>query len=153
MTKQFGNYLVYKDGRVYSINRNIFLKPAYDERGYLRIGLSNNGVSKTYKLHRLVAEMFIPKIEGKTQVNHINGIKDDNRVENLEWCTRSENSIHAVKTGLMQSNHLKKYVLDINTGVFYESATELAKVLGMNRITLMGRLNGSKRPMSNYKYV
>ena len=153
MTKQFGNYLVYQDGRVYSLNRNIFLKPAYDERGYLRIGLSNNGVSKTYKLHRLIAEMFIPKVEGKTQVNHINGIKNDNRVENLEWCTRSENSIHAVKTGLMQSNHLKKYVLDTQNGVFYESATELAKVLGMNRITLMGRLNGSKRPMTNYKYV
>lgn len=153
MTKQFGNYLVYQDGRVYSINRNIYLKPCKDNKGYLRIGLSNNGASKTYKLHRLIAEMFIPKIEGKTQVNHINGIKDDNRVENLEWCTRSENSIHAVKTALMQSNHLKKYVLDINTGVFYESATELAKVLGMNRITLMGRLNGSKKPMNNYKYV
>lgn len=152
MTKQFGNYLVYQDGRVYSINRNIFLKPTYDEKGYLRIGLSNNGVSKTYKLHRLVAEMFIPKIEGKTQVNHINGIKDDNRVENLEWCNNAENQKHAWDNGLNTSSY-KKIVLDINTGVFYESATELAKVLGMNRITLMGRLNGSKKPMNNYKYV
>lgn len=152
MTKQFGNYLVYQDGRVYSINRNIFLKPAYDEKGYLRIGLSNNGVSKTYKLHRLVAEMFIPKVEGKTQVNHINGIKDDNRVENLEWCNNAENQQHAWDNGLNKSSY-KKIVLDTNTGVFYESATELAKVLGMNRITLMGRLNGSKRPMNNYKYV
>lgn len=152
MTRQFGNYLVYKDGRVYSINRNIFLKPAYDERGYLRIGLSNNGVSKTYKLHRLVAEMFIPKVKGKTQVNHINGIKDDNRVENLEWCNNAENQQHAWDNGLNTSSY-KKIVLDTNTGVFYESATELAKVLGMNRITLMGRLNGSKRPMANYKYV
>lgn len=152
MKKQFGNYLVYQDGRVYSINRNIFLKPAYDERGYLRIGLSNNKVSKTYKLHRLIAEMFIPKIEGKTQVNHINGIKDDNRVENLEWCNNSENQQHAWDNGLNTSSY-KKIVLDTNTGVFYESATELAKVLGMNRITLMGRLNGSKKPMNNYKYV
>lgn len=152
MTRQFGNYLVYKDGRVYSINRNIFLKPAYDERGYLRIGLSNNGVSKTYKLHRLVAEMFIPKVKGKTQVNHINGIKDDNRVENLEWCNNAENQQHAWDNGLNTSSY-KKIVLDTNTGVFYESATELAKVLGINRITLMGRLNGSKRPMANYKYV
>lgn len=152
MTKRFGNYLVYQDGRVYSIKRNIFLKPAYDERGYLRIGLSNNGVSKTYKLHRLIAEMFIPKIEGKTQVNHINGIKDDNRVENLEWCNNAENQQHAWDNGLNTSSY-KKIVLDTQTGVFYESATELAKVLGMNRITLMGRLNGSKRPMNNYKYV
>lgn len=152
MTKQFGNYLVYQDGKVYSLNRNKFLKPAYDERGYLRIGLSNNGVSKTYKLHRLVAEMFIPKINGKNQVNHINGIKNDNRVENLEWCNNAENQQHAWDNGLNTSSY-KKIVLDTQTGVFYESATELAKVLGMNRITLMGRLNGSKKPMNNYKYV
>lgn len=152
MTKQFGNYLVYQDGRVYSINRNIFLKPAYDERGYLRIGLSNNGVSKTYKLHRLVAEMFIPKIDGKNQVNHINGVKDDNRVENLEWCNNSENQVHAYKY-LNRIPSPNKLVLDVENGIFYESATELAKVLGMNRITLMGRLNGNKRPMNNYKYV
>ena len=152
MTKQFGNYLVYQDGRVYSINRNIFLKPCKDEKGYLRIGLSNNGISKTYKLHRLIAEMFINKVKGKTQVNHINGIKNDNRVENLEWCNNAENQKHAWDNGLNTSSY-KKIVLDTNTGVFYESATELAKVLGMNRITLMGRLNGSKRPMNNYKYV
>ena len=152
MTKQFGNYLVYQDGKVFSLNRNKFLKPAYDERGYLRVGLSNNGVAKTYKLHRLIAEMFIPKIDGKNQVNHINGIKDDNRVENLEWCNNAENQQHAWDNGLNTSSY-KKIVLDIQTGVFYESATELAKVLGMNRITLMGRLNGSKRQMNNYKYV
>ena len=152
MNKQFGNYLVYSDGRVFSINRNKFLKPSKDERGYLRIRLSNNGESKTYKLHRLIAEMFIPKVECKTQVNHINGIKDDNRVENLEWCNNSENQQHAWDNELNTSSY-KKIVLDTNSGVFYESATELAKVLGMNRITLMGRLNGSKRPMNNYKYV
>lgn len=152
MTKKFGNYLVYDDGRVYSINRNILLKPCKDEKGYFRIGLSNNGVAKTYKLHRLIAEMFIPKVDGKTQVNHINGIKDDNRVDNLEWCNNAENQVHAYKY-LNRIPSPNKLVLDVENGIFYESATELAKVLGMNRITLMGRLNGNKKPIKRYIYV
>lgn len=153
MTKQLGIYTIHSNGQVYSNKNNKFLKPCIDNRGYLRITLFLDGKPKTYKLHRLIAQLFIPQLEGKTQVNHINGVKQDNRVENLEWCTGSENTIHAVKNGLMQSNHLKKFVLDIENGVFYESATELAKLLGMNRITLMGRLNGSRKPMNKYIYV
>lgn len=153
MTKQFGNYLVFSDGKVFSINRNKFLKPCKDDNGYLRIGLYIDGKNKTYKLHRLVAQCFIANNDNKSSVNHINGIKTDNRVENLEWVTNSENSIHAVKSGLMQSNHLKKIVLDTQTGVFYDSATELAKLIGMNRVTLISRLNGTKRTPTKYIYV
>lgn len=62
---------------------------------------------KSYLEHRIIAEMFLPKIEGKDQINHKNGIKDDNRLENLEWCTGSENCTHAVNTGLSKVKSLE----------------------------------------------
>lgn len=76
--------------------------------GYCSVKLCNNGKQYNLKVHRLVAESFIENKENKPCVNHINGIKTDNRVENLEWCTYSENNIHAFKTGL---NKVKKEFL------------------------------------------
>jgi len=151
-TKQFGNYIVYSDGRVYSVKRSVFLKPFDNGKGYQKVTLSNKGISKSYKVYRLVAECFIPKVEGKNQVNHKNGIKSDNRVENLEWCNNSENQKHSWVMGLIKSGHAK-LVLDTYTGVFYDSATELAKLIGVNKITLMGHLNGNRNVKTKYKYV
>lgn len=69
--------------------------------GYLSVGLTKNGKQVGYRVHRLVAQAFIPNLNNKEEVNHINGVKVDNRVENLEWCTSSENTIHAMRTGLI----------------------------------------------------
>ena len=63
-----------------------------DLRGYKRVGLSKNGVSKTYQVHRLVANAFIPNPNNYPVIDHINTIRDDNRVENLRWVTHSENN-------------------------------------------------------------
>ena len=67
--------------------------------GYLQAALINEQGRKTSYVHRLVALAFIEKVEGKEYVNHINGNKKDNRVENLEWCTKSENSKHSFRIG------------------------------------------------------
>lgn len=76
------------------------LHTAEDSFGYLRTSLAKNGVNRTVKVHRIVAETFIPNPNNLPQVNHIDGNKQNNRVGNLEWCTQSQNMKHACQMGL-----------------------------------------------------
>ena len=103
-----GKYQVSNLGRIRSLlnshgknlkNKKI-LSPCVDKKGYLRVGLSKNNRLSTHKVHRLVAKAFIPNSDNLPQVNHINGIKTDNTVNNLEWVSGSENVIHSFKIGL-----------------------------------------------------
>lgn len=85
------------------------LKGRKDTKGYLQVELSKNGKQRKYLVHKLVAMMFIPNPHNKPQINHINGRKNDNRVDNLEWVTPSENVIHAYKTGLLNIDDIVKH--------------------------------------------
>jgi len=77
-----------------------YLKPCKDKDGYFFYPLCKEGKPKNHSIHRLLASIFIENPLKKEQVNHINGIKTDNRISNLEWVTSKENSIHAFDTGL-----------------------------------------------------
>lgn len=104
-----GRYEVSNKGDVKSLNYRMtgqpkILKPVTSGKGYLMVGFFSNGKVRWNKIHRLVAELFIPNPENKPQVNHINGIKTDNRTSNLEWATNGENQKHAYKHGLKKGN-------------------------------------------------
>lgn len=164
----FKNYLITESGDIYSIYKNDYIK-TFDNNGYKRASLWNYG--KRYKIlvHRLVAETFIPNPKNKPCVNHINGIKTDNRIENLEWVTKSENTKHAYKIGLytdikragvygkktikyaQKAN--EKIVLDTQTGIFYESIKEAAKLLGYKYHNLSQYLRGRNKNKTNLIYA
>ena len=89
----FDNYLIYPDGTVWSKTKNMFLKTAINN-GYLIIKLTHNKEQKTKKLHRLIAENYIPNPDNKLFVDHKNRDRKDNRIENLRWVTSSENNLN-----------------------------------------------------------
>lgn len=92
-----GKYEVSNLGKVRNIKRNTIQKGHETTKGYLVVSISH----KQTLLHRIIATAFVPNPDNKETVNHINGIKTDNRIENLEWLTNGENMAHASKLGLL----------------------------------------------------
>ena len=100
--KDFPDYLIYKDGSVFSKKSNIFLKEKKDKCGYLWVALYNGGKKPIpKKIHRLVAENYIPNPENKPQVDHRDRDKTNNNIENLRWVTNKENQENK---GIMKTN-------------------------------------------------
>lgn len=87
-----GLYAITEEGKVWSYKSNKFLKPREIANGYLGVTLYKDGVGKQYRLHRLVAEAFIPNPDNLPIINHKNEIKTDCNVNNLEWCSHQYNS-------------------------------------------------------------
>jgi hypothetical protein len=134
------SYSISREGQVYSHLTNRIMKPYLGKNGYYVFDLSNPG-ARMFNLHRLLAETFIPNQENKCDVNHINGIKTDNRLENLEWATRSENVKHAHQLGLRTitdknreatSKSNSKPIIDLWTGVVFDSLKLACEALNMS---------------------
>ena len=97
--------------------------------GYQRIVFMKNAIKKRYMCHRIVAQEFVPNPENKPYVNHINGIKNDNRACNLEWCSQSENELHShrVLGNTMRGKTFPRKVKCLDTDVIYNSMSEVIR--------------------------
>jgi len=100
-----GLYSITEEYHVYSHYKNKQLKPQI-MNGYFCYRLHKKGVAKTKSLHRILAESFIERVDGKNHVNHIDGNKCNNNIHNLEWCTVSENTKHAWGNGLIDRENI-----------------------------------------------
>ena len=164
---QYEDYEVSNNGIVrrinYSDNANIskyrlpfYLKQKIDKDGYVRYTISNKGKYLHTFAHRLVALAFIDNPENKVQVNHKNGIKDDNRVENLEWCTASENIRHRIDVlGVSWKNHKSSKPvrqLDLEGKIVskYPSAKEVMRQTGWSQGHISECCRGEKKTYKGY---
>lgn len=167
--KNYENYLIDKNGDIFSLFKKRKLK-TFNNCGYERIALVNKNGRNKFLLHRLLAEAYLPNPNNKPLINHINGIRNDNRLENLEWCTYSENIKHAHDIGLCENQHKicgligkrtikfaqnasKKLVLDTQTGIFYESCREASNLLGIKYHNLVQYLSGINKNKTSLIYV
>lgn len=169
-----GLYQVSNLGRVKSLDRSITdnnkkrirkisgktLKPQLMKTGYSAVHLSNNK-HKTLTIHRLVAEAFIPNPENKPQINHIDGNKQNNRVENLEWCTRSENEQHKYKVlnykgtafgKYGKNNPLSKPVKCLETGRIFDSLEIAARELNLYSSNISRVCKGERNTTGGYHW-
>jgi hypothetical protein len=101
--KGFPNYILYTSGNVVNSKTGRILKQNVNKKGYRHVQLSNNGLSKTISIHKLVFENYIKEVPKGFEINHIDGNKSNNNLKNLELVTRKENMIKAVETGLIKS--------------------------------------------------
>jgi hypothetical protein len=95
------NYAISKDGIVINKKFKKVKKPSINSKGYCNMKLPVDGVQKTFTVHRLVAMLYLDNPLNYEQINHINGIKTDNNLSNLEWCSRQQNMKHACEIGLI----------------------------------------------------
>lgn len=146
-----GRYLVSNLGRVFSKITKKVLKQNLHPNGYFTLATKiggRKGKAVCFKVHRLVALAFLPNIENKPFVNHIDGVKTNNNVNNLEWCTAKENTDHAIRTGLLDySKRIAVKVLNEEQIDFIKEkytpfcrefgSRSLAKMFGVSKTTVV----------------
>lgn len=143
--------------RYYKIEKTI--TPYKDEKGYLRVGLSKDNKRIVKRVHQLVAQEFIPNPNNYSEVNHINGNKTDNRVENLEWCTHQQNIEHAWGTNLSiprygkenkTSKRVKQYDRQLNFIKEWDCISDIERTLKISASHISQVCNGKRKSTGGY---
>lgn len=142
-------YIITKKGKCFGKTYGRELSYITDRNGYLRVNLWINGKAKQMGIHRLVAIFYIDNPDNKPQVNHINGIKHDNKVENLEWVTNKENIEHAVENLLHKHQKISVLKNGILIGI-YNSSTHASKDLNLDQSSIISCANGKRKTTKGY---
>lgn len=150
-----GLYQVSNKGNVKSFYTNRNLKPTRHNKGYLMVGLTSNHKTKTHFIHRLVAKAFLENLEQKKEVNHKDGDKTNNHIENLEWCTDVENRLHAYSMGLRTTPvfvGVNMFSLDgilVNT---FQSICEASRKMHINEANIFECCIGNRKSAGGYVF-
>lgn len=154
-----GLYQVSNLGRVKSLDydgskKERIMSP-YNVHGYSRVRLFNDKKRVSTSVHRLVAGAFISNPENKPFVNHIDGNKSNNKIENLEWCNNSENLIHAYRVLKFKASggRPKKRVKNLDTGRVFSSVKEASVLTGVNRTSIISCCNGRYRTAGHQRWI
>lgn len=161
----YKDYQISNLGRVKSLkfNKEKILSESFYR--YKSVIMSQNGKYRPESIHRLIAKAFIPNPENKPQVNHVNGIKADNRIENLEWCTNSENQKHAYKNGLQKAqkgilshrygipNARVKKVFHKESGKIYDSCKLAADDFKISSNTVYRQAKGTRKNKLGFYFL
>jgi hypothetical protein len=174
-----GYYQVSNLGRVRSVDRtvrcrgNVFRSGKVRSlgngtNGYIVVVLYKDGHSSTRSVHRIVAEAFIPNPKNLPVIDHINGDKHDNRVDNLRWATQAQNIQYSIDNKTFDIDKRKRILIDgelwkkavevtrhsviRNDGIVYSSVTEAASALGCSRRAITLVLNGTNKTCRGYTF-
>lgn len=173
-----GYYQASNLGRIKSLDREVpcsrhgvrkirgkLMTPAKATNGYFQVGFRKEGVKNRPLWHRVIALTFIPKVDGKTQINHKNGDISDNRVCNLEWCTASENTLHAHRvlkcrhgmtgrTGYKNSLSIEVVGTNRMTGqtVRFGSSRDAARQMGVHASGIVACLKGRQKTCNGFAW-
>jgi hypothetical protein len=149
--QEFENYEVSTFGNVRNVKTLRILSKTVNRDGYLYCCLNKDKKKYTFRIHRLVASAFLLNNFNKPTVNHIDGIKKNNFLSNLEWATRKEQSIHSVENGLHNCRRIKVYCSQ--NDIVFNSIIEAANFLKINKFTLTAKLNGNRKNNTSLNYA
>lgn len=154
-----GLYQISSMGRVKSLKRNNtkgkVLKMPLDKDGYCQVTLSKNNIRKTMRVHKLVALAFVDgKTAEKNMVNHKNEIKDDNRVENLEWCDAKYNTNYN-NMPMKRAEWCRKPIVAVKGDSFlhFESIADAERTLKANHANVCECLHGRRKTVKGYRFI
>lgn len=143
-----GEYAITSCGRVWSYKRNKFLKPSDDGKGYLFVHLYKNGVDKLIKIHRIVAEAYIPNPDNLQEVNHKDEVKAHNWINNLEWCDHKYNVNYGTRTAKCSTK-----IQCVETGEVFDSLIDCERKTGCDNGSISHHLRGEREHVKGLHFI